>query len=686
MINQTLRMALASTWRSTGSDRLRCVVVTVAAAVLTVLAVGALSTWSSSGRINERVATRNFAAASSTDTVAYERTVSYDEAPNGAGILVAQWRIHPGNPPLAGIPTDATGWFVSPRLAELISTHPSLRITYSNASTIGADGVGRADELVAFEMLPPGGEPLNEAMTSTPFGYLGDSAELELLPIVVVVIGLLGIPGMSLLKAAVGVSSPKRERTAQLLFTLGSPKRSVRRYALLTGIFAALPGALVGAALWTLISPRLTVIPIVGRPVLAGDLAVHPAAALGIALIVSVLAGLVSRVRVQSVRSGDNAQRATRLRLPGPAWGVIGASTCMVAAVASGGIRPRLFLIGTVILIAGLPGTMRAMLHAFGALLARCLPHRPIALITGRVLDSDTKRVTQPLIAMMAVITVLPVMMSWVGVARIVDPVSMGNGAYTFSLTGEDNTAAAADYATQTGKSVVSVDYSELTGEPSTAVVTNCAALAALFDGATCGARAVALEPSRGVVPPLGIPTAELTTPEGFRADVSLIFATDLDTTERLLRRLATDYPDVSLRVPDQSSESPLVAWIFGAAALTLIVSGLGLVVALVAQASQAARQRTRLAALGTPRTFIQQLAAAEVAIAILAATGISLAAGLFLVAIFNKIEPIAQVPLIGTGLILVAGALIGLITAAAAAVSVGQPSNVWSERSHTGW
>lgn len=268
----SLRMALASTWRSTGSDRLRSVVVAVAAAVLTIVVAAAASIWLSTGRINDRAAARNFAPATEAETVAYQRNTTYDEAPNGGGILVAQWQLADDSDPLPGIPADATGWYVSPRLSELIDTHPELAISYPDAKVIGNDGVARADELVAFDMSPPTATAFNETMTSTPFGFYGDSAELELLPIVLVVIALLGIPGLSLMSSAVGISSPKRERTAQLLHTIGAPPRSIHRYALLTGLLGALPGSVPAAIGWTLVAPSLTTIPFVGRPVFRGDL------------------------------------------------------------------------------------------------------------------------------------------------------------------------------------------------------------------------------------------------------------------------------------------------------------------------------------------------------------------------------------------------------------------------------
>ncbi len=682
----SISMALAATWTGQRADRARSIVVALAAATVCVIALGAVSVWLSSERINERAMARSFAYTDDPASAVYERRTNYDEAPDGTGILVADWRLNNGAEPLPGIPADATGWWVSPRLAETIDAYPPLELSYPDSSVIGLDGVARADELVAFNMSPDPDVEFNELLTSTPTGYYGEAAELDLLPIVLVTIALIGVPGASLLAAAAGINSPRRERTAQLLATIGAPRRSIRRYTQLTGALAALPGIAIAAIGWTMIAPQLTSVPLVGRAVLAGDLAIHPLAAGGVAAAIVIVAATVSSVAIRPIRETSPSAIPVirrRLRLPSASWGVFGLSTCMLATVLDGGIRPRLFLLGTVCLIAAAPNTLRALLHLGGTALATHAPNAPVAVIAGRTMAANSRRLTRPLVALMAILVVLPVTLSWVAVARNLDPPRLPNGAATFTMAGPD----AADIATRlhetSGTAITSITTTN--GTPSASIV-GCDQLAGLFGGITCAPTVDFNTNSVGATPPLPITTAVTTSVVDPNADIHIVYSLDAATTEEDLRTLAADAANLRLTVPDQRTESPLVAWILGAAVITLNTTGLGLLIALISRSAHNARSRTRLAALGTPAPTLRRLAGLEAALTTTIAATIALVAGLFVNYVFIRIEPTATVAALQLGIAVGAVAVIITLSSIAAATAIGDPISNWTEHNHTGW
>lgn len=152
---------------------------------------------------------------------------------------------------------------------------------------------------------------------------------------------------------------------------------------------------------------------------------------------------------------------------------------------------------------------------------------------------------------------------------------------------------------------------------PARELVGDCMALGAFIRFARCGPDGftLAAEPGMGLsfyvdAPGSGSP------PAGGRSSTTLFVSADSAASEEVLRSFAvnTTSAGFNVRVPSRSGgrESPLVAWIFGAAGLAGLVGVLALVLHLVAQSARLTRSRVQLLALGTDVWVVRRLAGAR--------------------------------------------------------------------------
>ncbi len=150
------RTALSVTWRGGRAAVVRNVVVALAAAAVTLVACVATSTVIMVHGVNERAAVRAFQPAEPGETADLSTDVTYDSI-RGEQIFVHYWRVETDGVTIPGVPTDATvgDWFVSPELHQRIGLDPLLAGRFPEARTLGDEGIGSADELVAYRMVGP---------------------------------------------------------------------------------------------------------------------------------------------------------------------------------------------------------------------------------------------------------------------------------------------------------------------------------------------------------------------------------------------------------------------------------------------------------------------------------------------------------------------------------------------------
>jgi hypothetical protein len=594
----------------------------LAAAAVTVIGLGCLSAWLLTTRIDHRSSERSFIPAAGGAPTALTMDGLYDELRNGRQIYVYWLRVVDPDTRVMGVagPPRPGTWWVSPALATAIAREPGLRSRYPNARTIDLAGIAQPDELLAYRFLGPGPDLSERFTRQRGGGWIGDGGEtVELYPIAVAGLGLIGIPGVGLLTAAMGPSSGALQRRRRLLVAIGASRWTEQRLVATHVAVSSLPGALIGAAGWWAIAPRLEVVPLVGRRVVPGDLAVPVLAALVASAAVTGLATLVASVRVRrerTTRPSDAAPRRPSAARLAPLLVGLATLAAGVAIPDRGGAR--VFIMGIVATTLGATAALPFLIDRAGAALAR--GRSTVALLVGRRLGWNASSSARSLVAVGALGCLVPVVAAWVAVARDLDRADP-RPSLVVELRGHLSRPDVSALSRRT-RATVTVDADSETNR---------------FTAAT---------------------------------------AADAVRTERMLRSYVVNgsqaHRQVTIPGRDTGHESPLVRWILGAATTFGLVALAALGLHLATQAAELARSRARLVALGADRGFLRRLAGAEAAGSVLLVGLGGTTVGAVNSWMFVQRDASAAVPVLVISLVaivvLVAGAVAGL--AAAATVS----------------
>lgn len=621
MTSTLIRLALAASWRGRHGDHRRAVIVAAAAAVVTIMAAGCVSAWLLSTRIDERATARSFRPAGS-GPPALERTALFDETSSGQQIYVYWWRILDSRARIPGIPADPPvgSWFVSPALREVMRHDPGVAERYgSQASLIGKDGVSHRRELLAYRFVDHDLGRSQRLSLEPGSDWIGDGAEVvELFPISVAAVALIGIPGLGLLLAALAPFGPVLERRELLLEALGASQATRSRLAVIHAVLCAGPGAVAGALAWALLSKQLSVVPFVGRPVFRGDLAIPGPLAALVALGVTGVAATLVAMRPLRARGNRPAQA-----LPGTPPGarvvplLVGAAITVVGIATPDRGGAKVFLVGVVTVAVGAVVGLPFVLDRVGRRLAKY--PATLALLVGRRLQWDAASSARSLVAVGALAVLLPLVAAWVAVARSLDSPPQ-TAAYAVELRGDVPDATISELAAGTGAVPIKV-VTPTNGPPKPLLVGDCAALAEVVTLSTCDNTFEFAHPSRVVLGGYERLSGTVSTPPGASARSTLFVSLDGPRTERLLRSFVVNGSNARLQVATPGRavfhESPLVSWILGAATLAGMVGACGLLLHLAAQAARSAMSRARLLAVGADRLTLRRLAGGEAGLAV---------------------------------------------------------------------
>ncbi|MDP1820104.1 MAG: hypothetical protein Q8K58_09480 [Acidimicrobiales bacterium] len=685
MTSPAVRLALAASWRGGRADRRRAATLSAAVAVVTLMGCGCASAWALAGHVQDRAAARSFAPAAEGAPAAFERSALYDETPAGEQIYVYWWRQAGVGPQVPGVHGDPApgSWFVSPALAERLAVDPGLASRYPGARPLADEGVAHPGELLAHRFV---GDhvALDERLAADTEGWIGDGTEaLELFPIAMAALALVGIPGLGLVVAASSPLAATVERRRLLLRALGASPGVERRVVATHALSCALPGALAAAVLWWHAAPRLTSVPFVGRAVFAGDLALSGPA------IGAVAAGaLLLAIAVASVRPGPDLAVRPAASTPRRASAVRGVPlllavvTMAAAGVVGGRAGARLFVTGVVATAAAAVIALPYVVDRVGAQLAR--HPGAVTLLVGRRMGWNAARSTRSLLAVGGVAALSPVVGAWVTVARDVDQPSTVS-APAVEVRGVLSPEEVADLARRadavTLELVVEPPPDDRT-PPRLLVVGDCRTLGSHVKLEACAAGAFSVPAGALGIGP-GPLAGSATRPTDAEPHSTLFISDDPTATEALLRAhvLNADRPGRQVAVPGRelTHESPLVQWILGAGLLAGVVGVLALALHLSGQAADLARSRIRLVALGADRALVRRLAGVEAALSLLL-VGLGCATvGTVSSWLFVQVDGQASLP-IGVIALVVAGVLAGAaLSGAAAGVSV--PTALRSDR-----
>lgn len=659
MIRGLPRLALKSSWAGSRSSLTRSVLISAVAVVAGLLVCGVASSVVMLDRETERATGRAFLLTESPEP-AFRRHTMFDSAPNGDQIYIYWWEILRPNARVPGTPRAprADSWFVSPALMQRMSSSIELQTRFPNAEVIATDGVASADELVAYRFVEPGvGLPDSLSTQTDTASYLADPTDLESTSVIRLALLLLAIPVVALLVAALGPSSPDLDRRLGLLRALGAPATSRLSLIGMHAILTTLPGALLAGLGWWLVSPRLTAVPIIGRPVFAGDLGLGMLQVVGCVASVPAVAAVCAAVRPSRTSQGrptvSQAPESRTVRLlPLVAGGAI-------MALGSGMLGPesgRVFITGLMTFSIGGVLAMPIMFARVGDAIANGPGLMP--LLVGRHLKWNARSAARGLIVVAALASLSPVAAGWIDLnrLRVNDNINAAE-VKPVVFQGELPAAELADLAERTdtvAAYVISDPAIEptRTSDPPRFLVADCRQLGRVVNLSTCTSESFTIGPNdeTGFA---GFRTYEGTEatairglsdiPPNHEVGASLLIGPDWRRTEAVARAHMANRsePGVPMGYVDNPPhEAPVVAWILGVVGLAVATGGIAVGLHLVTQSTLLAGSRTRLSALGSDIKAIRRLAGIESTLTILLAGGLSVALGWVSSWIFIQMNP----------------------------------------------
>lgn len=320
---------------------------------------------------------------------------------------------------------DPGTFAVSPALAELIVHEPELAKRYRIWTVLDRAGVKSAGELFAYARPAPGRSIARDPSTLRIEAFATPGATVSWdfttnLGDVYLVSGLfisLVLPGFLILAAGLATASTVRDHRFIVLAAIGVPQQTLIKLSVIESLVLALPGLIIAAAAWVVVSARLRTIPLVDQQVFAGDLEVGVLDAvllLSLGLLCTCALGfLVAR---WSLRSGASRPRpslpravVSRLRVLPPliSLALFGASVIMIPS----DLGATLFLSAVASSIATIPFVYAGLVRAVGSELAKV--RYVSVMLAGRLLSWDPVRLTRPYASLGTIIMIAMVSMAF---------------------------------------------------------------------------------------------------------------------------------------------------------------------------------------------------------------------------------------------------------------------------------
>ncbi len=611
-------IALAAGWGGGWTNRLKSLVLAAATTVVTVVALAGVSATLLAERIDDRAIGRTFRHAVEGEPAAFSSDFNYDSV-NGESISITYWRIETPGALIPGVPPTAKvgDWFVSPELDRRIRTEPVLTGRFGdNPGVIAKAGIGAADELLAYRIVGPD-VPLRTRRTAESGSeWSGIKSAVGAPTVALATFGLVLVIGVGFLRAALGPVSIGLERRLQVLHLLGAPRLTLARLSVLSTAVVALPGAVLAAGAWYWVAPKLSSVPLVGERVFRGDMAVPLWVVAVTAAVVTVLAGLLGLRHLGSrvgSRPTSRIPQSPALWRALPLAGSIG--LILYSTTQSGEAAVRLLL--TWLLAASLSVTfaLPVIVNHLGAAIAKGAS--PLAKLVGRRLSWNAATSARSLMALAGVAVLIPVAASYIAVARQGDDEPPQSTVAAIIVNGDLDNSELRWLETEAGGDFLDVYRTEPMGNaaPTFTWVGDCSSLGRYVEFEKCGPDGIMVAPeAAGAFAKHG--TGSTAPPAATRFAYRLLVAPDELRAERVVRKFVVNRagPDLSVRSPADGvqKEDRAVPWILAAFKIAGVGAFAALLLSVATNASQSARTRLRLIALGAKLATIRRLAAAE--------------------------------------------------------------------------
>ncbi|WP_420639268.1 hypothetical protein [Candidatus Poriferisocius sp.] len=586
-------------------------------------------------RVDDRASARSFRPATASEAADLSGGVIYDSI-DGEQITVNYWRIESPGATIAGLPGEPFRgqWYVSPALAGRLQGDPVLGERYGNARVVANDGVGSVEELFAHRVVGPG-VPLPHRYVDAPGPeWSGLNAGVSVTAVGFGAFVVVGLTGGGLLLAALGPMGVGLARRMQLLRVLGAGRAQLWAISGVSGVVMALPGVVIGGVGWYLAASRLRRVPLVGQPVLAGDLSVPVWLLVTASAVVVVMTAALGAGRwgqqVAGVRPG------ARIPLPSSYWRlaplIASLGLMVLATTRSGSGAVRMLLTGLLLGAVGVVVALPVLVFWLGRLVAR--GRSVLALLVGRRMSFEALGSARPLLSLAAAGVLVPVAASYIAVARTQDePIDTGPIS-ALSIRGELATAEMDKLARHAGGAFAEVfvalpdpgDFSE----PRWHVVADCRSIAAVAPLDRCGPTQLALTGSAQSVL-AQYHGGGTVAPEGASFDHRLFLSSDLERAESVIRSFVVNSERADLQVTSAADllakEARSVRWIIAALKLTAAGAIAALVLSLITTSLRSAGTRLRLFGIGADTGLVRKLVGAEsaIAVAVMGLTGVAI-------------------------------------------------------------
>ncbi|SFL18374.1 hypothetical protein [Streptomyces pini] len=674
----TRRMAVRLAWGAHREQRLRLVLLTAVAVITTVVSLFATAVVYSLMEERERFDARAVRLADEgtrplvrvnlrTDTWEREQFPVVwldpldDRDPRALPPGMKEWP-RPG------------GWYVSPGLASLAAGEPRLAERFPGASVLADEGVLHPGELLAYRLMPSGGEMGADILEATGFGGaregrgmpIGDDTEIDVPAMALAVGGFVGVPLLLLAMTGTAVSAPLRAQRMALLGAIGLPGRWRRRLLGYESLLTTGPGVVAGAALWCAVGPLPDALPLVGRPIAAGALVPPYWLVLSVSAAVLVLFAGLSLVTDQirrtrrdrqspRPRAGRPALRALRL-----APAAAGAGLLVAASLREGHAAAVSALSGTVLLAAGVPLALPVVARLLAARLADTSAD-PVRMMAGRRLQYDPRSAVKPLYGIAALLVVVPVVAAWMASARQADPPApRDERVESVVLRGALDRLDIEKFTGRVPGTVAArihiVESATANAEPSARLSAACSDLGSVLGGEACSRpgtlRPAAAERLRRIAG-LPMPLDPKLRPPPLREELTktdslLVLGARSPAFELELRTAALRQP-VALTVLSEDDlatrESKLVAWIFGGLAVLVSLVFCTLAIGVVDRSAAGRRDARLLIAIGLTRNRVREIAGREFLLGYGAVVGSGLTVGVIAAAVWNSLDPAVPYP-----------------------------------------
>lgn len=376
---------------------------------------------------------------------------------------IALVAVEPASPQveIPGVPSAATGWFISPGLERYVAANPSYQAAFPQARLLSSDVVRSPDELVALHVVAPGNTFTDATLAVTNAGAgpgIGqvqeDGSSVQTLALIVIVALSLAVLWTALRIVVMSLVAEER-----ILHHLSATPGSITRLRVATASAISIPGVVAGLAAWQRVAGRAESIPVTGESIMAGDLTLS-SAHLGVAA--AGLIGLVVLAAIAQPTAPDAPSpvpsRPTSLRrlyvfaLPALVF-------IQAVRVGPGSSQSALSVGAALLFAAAMWWCLPVMLGAVGTALVSMGPNRVVLLMAGRRLQRDASASARAIGTLALIALLAPLVAGWFDLNRGAESAServeeASLGTWTFDLAPAGDAGDAERLATEAGLSV----------------------------------------------------------------------------------------------------------------------------------------------------------------------------------------------------------------------------------------